>query len=58
MNYTVITTSGPLLLEADEYRLEGGHHVFRRTQLLMGNPRIVVVRRLPEAEVLEVTRAE
>jgi len=44
----------PLLVEADEHAVEGLFHVFRRTALVMGHPRPVVVRRVPAALVARV----
>ena len=55
MPFTVSTPSGPLRIDAEEHRVEGRSHVFRRTTLVMGRPRVMVVRRLPLADVLSVT---
>jgi hypothetical protein len=41
-------------LEADTHDLEAGWHVFRRTALVMGLPRAVVVRRLQETAVAQL----
>jgi hypothetical protein len=48
----------PLAVEADEHRLEGAHHVFRRDTTVLARPRRVVVLRLPAAEVSRVQPAE
>ena len=53
--FTVTTRSAVLVIDAEEHRVEGAHHVFRTTQLVMGKPRLVVVRRLRVAEVLTIT---
>ena len=55
MPFTVTTRSAVLTIDADEHRLEGAHHVFRISRAVMGKPRMVVVRRLPQADVLDVT---
>ena len=55
MPFTVTTRTSTLTILADEHRVEGAHHVFRRTASVMGAPRRVVVRRLPVRDVLEVT---
>jgi hypothetical protein len=57
MPFTVTTRTATLTVEADEHRLEGAHHVFRRTTTVMGAPRVVVVRRVARADVLAVTPA-
>lgn len=44
----------PLRLEAESHDLEGASHVFRRTALVMGRPRPIVVRRVPAALVARV----
>jgi hypothetical protein len=44
----------PLLVEADEHRVEGAWHVFRRDALVLGRPRRVVALRLPAAGVVRV----
>ena len=48
----------PLVVEADDHRLEGGWHVFRRDTLVMGRPRTVVTLRLQARDVLDVQRQE
>jgi hypothetical protein len=45
-----------LIVDADEHRVEGASHVFRRDTLVMGRPRRVVALRLSLAEVLTVSR--
>ena len=55
--YVVTTSTGPLLVDADEHRVEGRFHVFRSTTAVMGHPRVVVVRRLPVAAVLSVAES-
>ena len=55
MPFTVTTRSSTLTVLADEHRVEGAHHVFRRSRSVMGAPRMVVVRRLAQADVLEVS---
>jgi hypothetical protein len=57
MPFTVTTRTTTLTVEAEEHRVEGGHHVFRRSTTVMGAPRLAVVRRLPAADVLAVTPA-
>ena len=52
MPFTVTTRTATLTVLADEHRVEGAHHVFRSTRTVMGRPRVVVVRRLPVADVL------
>lgn len=47
-------TRPPLLVDADDHRLEGGWHVFRRDTLVMGRPRAVVTLRLPADDVRSV----
>lgn len=54
MPFTVTTRTALLSIDADEHRVEGAHHVFRRTATVMGAPRRVVVRRLPVSDVLSV----
>jgi hypothetical protein len=44
----------PLLVDAEEHRIEGAWHVFRRTTAVMGAPRTVVVLRLAAATVTDV----
>ncbi|MCU1594615.1 MAG: hypothetical protein JWO12_2007 [Frankiales bacterium] len=53
--YDVSLPTGHLLVDADEHRVEGPFHVFRRTTTLMGRPRTLVVRRLAVADVIGVT---
>lgn len=55
MPFTVTTRSAVLQIDAEEHRVEGAHHVFRTTRAVMGKPRLVVVRRLARAEVVDVT---
>jgi hypothetical protein len=55
MPFTVTTRSAVLVIDAEEHRVEGAHHVFRTTQSVMGKPRMVVVRRLLRADVLDVS---
>jgi hypothetical protein len=47
----------PLDVDADEHRLEGVWHVFRRDTVVLGRPRTVVALRLPVAAVSEVRPA-
>ncbi len=54
MPFTVVTTTSTLRIDADEHGVEGAHHVFRCTRTVMGAPRLVVVRRIARADVLEV----
>lgn len=57
MPYTVVRPAQPpLLVQADEHRVEGGWHVFRRDTVVLGRPRTVVALRLPVAGVLRVDR--
>ena len=44
----------PLDVDADDHRVEGGWHVFRRDTLVMGRPRSVVTLRLPAGDVRSV----
>ena len=44
----------PLRVEAESHALEGGSHVFRRTAVVLGQPRAVVVRRISVALVASV----
>jgi hypothetical protein len=55
MPFTVTTRTGVLSIDAEEHRVEGSHHVFRTSRAVMGAPRMVVVRRLPRADVVSVT---
>jgi hypothetical protein len=53
--FTVVRPAQPPLhVDADEHRVEGGWHVFRRDTLVMGRPRSVVALRLPSAAVTRV----
>jgi hypothetical protein len=55
VSFTVVQPGRPPFpVEADEHRVEGGWHVFRRTTAVMGRPRVVVALRLPVAEVASV----
>ena len=54
MRYTVQLPKRSLDIEADEHRVEGGWHVFRRTAIVMGQPRTVVALRLPARDVRSV----
>lgn len=58
MPFVVHLTSArpPLSVDADDHRVEGGWHVFRRTTYVMNRPRSVVALRLPLADVREVAR--
>ena len=57
MPFTVVRPSDPpLVVEADDHRVEGAWHVFRRDTVGLGRPRTVVALRLPVAEVREVVR--
>jgi hypothetical protein len=47
----------PLTVEADEHRVEGVSHVFRRDALVLSRPRSVVALRVPVAEVTAVRPA-
>jgi hypothetical protein len=47
----------PRHVEAEEYRLEGRWHVFRRTTTVMGNPRTVVALRLAATDDVAVRPA-
>ncbi len=59
MHYTVLRPGlPPLLVEADEHRVEGAHHVFRRDATVLSRPRRVVALRLPVASVLAVTATD
>lgn len=55
MPFTVTTLDAVLEIDADEHRVEGAHHVFRTSRAVMGKPRMVVVRRLAQADVIDVT---
>lgn len=58
MPFTVVRpTQPPLTVEADEHRVEGGWHVFRRDTVVLGRPRSVVALRLPTAGVAQVVRS-
>ena len=57
MPFTVVRPSRPpLVVDADEHRVEGAWHVFRRDTVVLGQPRSVVALRLPAADVREVLR--
>jgi hypothetical protein len=45
-----VPRAAPLTVDADEHRVEGGWHVFRRSTPVMGRPRPVVVLRLAVAD--------
>lgn len=48
MPFTVVRPGvPPLHVDADDHRVEGGWHVFRRDAVVLGRPRSVVVLRLP-----------
>ncbi|MCU1671937.1 MAG: hypothetical protein JWN77_50 [Frankiales bacterium] len=50
MPFTVLQPGrAPVVVEAEEHRVEGAWHVFRRTTTVMGSPRTVVALRLPAA---------
>jgi hypothetical protein len=56
--YTVVRPAQPpLTVDADEHRVEGGWHVFRRDTVVMGRPRRVVALRLPLHGVTRVEEA-
>lgn len=44
----------PLAVVAESHAVEGAAHVFRRTALVLGRPRPVVVRRIPVSLVARV----
>ena len=54
MRFTVHLPDRSLDVEADEHRIEGGWHVFRRTAIVMGQPRTGVALRLPARDVRSV----
>lgn len=55
MSFTVLRPGlPPLPVDADEHRLEGGWHVFRRDTVVLGRPRSVVALRLAVHTVSEV----
>ena len=54
MRFTVQLCDRSLDIDADEHRVEGAWHVFRRTALVMGQPRTVVALRLPARDVRSV----
>ena len=54
MFFVTTTAVGTVQIDADEHRVEGLHHVFRTTTTVMGRPRVMVVRRLPVAEVVTI----
>ncbi len=54
MHFTVRLSDRSLNIDADEHRVEGGWHVFRRTAIVMGQPRTVVALRLPARDVRSV----
>ncbi len=59
MHYTVLRPGlPPLRVEADDHRVEGAHHVFRRDTLVLRRPRSVVALRLPVAGVQAVRGPE
>ena len=47
----------PVVVEADEHRVEGAHHVFRRDTTVLSRPRSVVVLRVAVAAVERVEPA-
>ena len=50
MPFTVLQPgSAPVVVDAEEHRVEGTWHVFRRTTTVMGSPRVVVALRIPVA---------
>lgn len=55
MPFTVVTRTAVLEIDAEEHCVEGAHHVFRTTQVVVGRPRLVVVRRLLVADVIRLT---
>jgi hypothetical protein len=56
--FHVVRPAGPpLVVDADDHRVEGGWHVFRRDTLVMGRPRTVVTLRLQARDVLGVRRS-
>ena len=58
MAFTVCTPgSDPVVVDAEEHRVEGAWHVFRRTTTVMGSPRTVVALRLPDRPGVVVTRS-
>ena len=58
MPFTVCAPgTAPVHVEADEHRVEGAWHVFRRTTTVMGVPRVVVALRVPAAAGVVVTPA-
>ena len=54
MRFTVHLPDRILDIEADEHRIEGCWHVFRRTAIVMGQPRTIVALRLPARDVQSV----
>ncbi len=54
MRFTVHLLDHTLDVEADEHRIEGCWHVFRRTAIVMGQPRTIVALRLPARDVRSV----
>ena len=58
MPFTVLQPGRqPLVVDAEEHRVEGGWHVFRRTTTVMGVPRVVVALRVPVAPGVTVAPA-
>ena len=56
MPFTVSSPgSAPVVVDAEEHRVEGAWHVFRRTTTVMGSPRTVVALRLPAVPGVVVT---
>ena len=55
--YVVTTSTGTLQIDAEEHRVEGLHHVFRSTTVVMGRPRLMVVRRIACSDVVSVSSA-
>ena len=55
MPFTVTTPDACFEIDADEHRVEGLFHVFRRGTTVMGHPRMMVVRRLRADAVLTVS---
>ncbi len=57
MPFTVVRPAQPpLVVDADDHRVEAGWHVFRRDTVVMGRPRTVVALRLPVTDVSRVVR--
>jgi hypothetical protein len=58
VTYRLDLDLAPALVEADEVAVEGTAIVLRRTVLVIGQPRLVVARRLRASDVTAVDEAD